>query len=202
MTGGGVYGLVIGGGGGVELFVAVGVALLDGDAELEAEDDPEAELLLGEAEGLLLGVPLSEGQGDGEPGSVGVALADAVGVPALAPPEGSTDEELDAAADAEADADCEGDAQLLGAPVDAVASATPAFAGITSRAPIATVPVATAPATDTADRLPLRACPRTCLGTFQPPAFAACRAFGSCARAGAHRPTVTNLVASGHPRSN
>lgn len=193
-TGGGVYGLVTGGAGGVELLVAAGVALFEADAEVEAE----VELLLGVAEGLLLGDPLSEGQGDGDPGSLGVALADAVGVDALEPLDGPADEELDA--DAEADADCEGDAQLLGVPDEAV-SATPTFAGITSRAPIATVPVATAPATDTADRPPLRTCPRTCLGTFQPPAIAACRAFGSCARARAHRPTVTNLVASGHPRS-
>jgi hypothetical protein len=192
-----VYGLVTGGGGGVELLVAVGVGLFTSDAEVEA--DGETELLLGVADGLLLGVPLSDGHGDGDPASLGVALADAVGVAALEPPEAPAEEELDA--DAEADADCEGDAQLVGVPDPAV-SATPTFAGITSRAPIATVPVATAPATDTADRPLLRTCPRTCLGTFQPPAFAACGAFGSCARAGAHRPTVTNLVASGHPRSN
>lgn len=195
-TGGGVYGLVIGGGGGVELLVAAGVVLFEADAEVEAE--VETELLLGVAEGLLLGDPLPEGQGEGDPGSLGVALADVAGADALEPLDGPADEELDA--DAEADADCEGDAQLLGVPDEAVC-ATPTFAGITSRAPIATVPVATAPATDTADRPPLRTCPRTCLGTFQPPAIAACRAFGSCARARAHRPTVTNLVASGHPRS-
>lgn len=200
-TGGGVYGLVAGGAGGVELLVAVGVGLLLSDAEAEAEVEAEAELLLGVAEGLVLGVPLCEAQGVGvgEAGSVGDALAD--GSPLLWPELGVADEAADCDADAEADADFDGDAQLVAVPEDEVAAATPEFAGITSRAPIATEPVATAPATDTADRPPLRTCPRTCLGTFQPPAIAACRAFGSCARARAHRPTVTNLVASGHPRS-
>jgi hypothetical protein len=170
--------------------VSVGVGLFDIDAEAEAEAD--SDVLLGVEEGLLLGVPLSEAQGVGvgDAGSVGDALA--VGLPPLWAALG----EVEAPADAEAEADAEGDAQLGAG--DEVASATPEFAGITSRAPIATVPVATAPATDAAERPPL--CTR--LGTFQPPAFAACRAFGSCARAGAHRPTVTNLAARGHPRSN
>lgn len=177
---GGVYGLVGGGGGGAELVVAVsvGVGLCDIDAEADAEAD--CDVLLGVEEGLLLGVPLSEAQGVGvgDAGSVGDALVD--GVPPLFPALGEV--EAPAEADAEADADPEGDAQLGAG--DEVAAATPEFAGITSRAPIATVPVATAPATDIAERPPLR----TCVGTFQPPAFAACRAFGSCARAGAHRP--------------
>lgn len=188
---GGVYGLV-GGGGGAELCVSVGVGLCDIDAEAEA--DVDSDVLLGVEEGLLLGVPLSEAQGVGvgDAGSVGEALVD--GLPPLWPALGVVEAPVDA--EAEADADCEGDAQLGAG--DEVAAATPEVAGITSRAPIATVPVATAPATDAAERPPLR----TCLGTFQPPAFAACSAFGSCARAGAHRSTVTNIAAPGHPRSN
>ena len=56
------------------------------------------------------------------------------------------------------------DAVGVGDPVhgvaDAVVSARPGLAGTTSRAPIATVPVATAPTIDTADRFL-----RVCLGT-------------------------------------
>jgi hypothetical protein len=191
-----VYGLVAGGGGGVELFVAVGVELFEADVEVVAEGVPE--VLLGVAEGLLLGVPLPvghDGAGVGDADLVGDALAD--GLPLLWPELGVVDGVAEAEAGAEADTDCDGDAQLVGVPDDAV-SATPEFAGITSRAPIATVPVATAPTTETAERPPVR----PCLGTFQPPAFAACRAFGSCARAGAHRPTVTNLAPPGHPRAD
>lgn len=217
-TGGGVYGVVGGVTGVVELFVAVGVGLFTSDAEIELEG--ESGVLDGDSEGLLLGEPLPVGQGSGVADFVGEALDDPDGSPPLRDALGVPDELAEAEAFAEDDADCDGVAQLVGDPDDAAEAATPAVAGMTSRAPIATVPVATTPATDTADRPPVR----TCLGTFQPPAFAACRAFGSGAlrfnrearscpkprldpkdhvrRAWAHLPTVTNLGADGHPRSN
>lgn len=66
--------------------------------------------------------------------------------------------------------------------------------GTTRRAPIATVPVATAPTTDTADR-PRRACFGTVITPSNSPYR---RAFGSRAAAGA-RSTVTNHPESGHP---
>lgn len=168
----------------MELFVAVGAGLLTSEAVAEAAGEPGLDVELELGVGLELGVPV----GDAEPEFVGVGLPEGLllGVPLGVPlgeahdePVGSGDAESDED-EAEADDDCdcvavnplgeaEGDAHPLDVP-DAMAgldAATPAVAGMTSRAPTATVPVATAPATDTADRPPLRAC----LGTVPTPSF-------------------------------
>jgi hypothetical protein len=103
-----------------------------------------------DAEGsdVALGVPVGDAEAVAVADGVLVAEAEELGVPV------ALDDTVD-----------------VGEPehgvADAVVSARPGLAGTTSRAPIATVPVATAPTIDTADRFL-----RVCFGTVQPPAFA------------------------------
>lgn len=114
--------------------------------------------------------------------SVGLAESDAEGLPALA----------DALAESEGvDVGVADPEQGAGEAVEA----SPEVAGITSRAPIATVPVATAPTTEAADR-PLR----TCLGTVESPNRCRSSVLSDHAPQRAHRPTVTNPASPGHPR--
>jgi hypothetical protein len=104
--------------------------------------------------------------GHGESDADAEALAAAVGV-SVAPADDDADPD-GSVAPADALADSEAPDEGLPDPVhavgDEVEAAIPEVAGITSRAPIATVPVATAPTTEAADRL-LRAC----LGTVVAP---------------------------------
>jgi hypothetical protein len=136
------------------------------------------------------------GQGDGvaeadaDAEAVGVALADPVGVLVLL----ADADGLDALADALAELEDVGDPeQGVGVGVG-VETARPAVAGITSRAPIATVPVATAPTTDAADR-PFRAC----LDTVAAPNRCRSSVHSDHAPQRAHHPTVTNPASPGHP---
>jgi aminoglycoside phosphotransferase (APT) family kinase protein len=73
--------------------------------------------------------------------------------------------------------------------------AIPGLAGTTRRVPIATVPVATTPTTDAADR-PRRAC----FGTVITPSHRCLPCISDHAPRRTHRPTVTNHPESGHPR--
>jgi hypothetical protein len=148
--------------------------------------------------GLWLTEALVVGQGDGvaeadaDAEAVGVALADPVGV-LVALAEADADGP-DALADAVAELEDVGDPeQGVGVGVE-VETARPAVAGITSRAPIATVPVATAPTTDAADRLF-----RACLGTVAAPNCCRSSVHSDHAPQRAHHPTVTNPASPGHP---
>jgi hypothetical protein len=85
-----------------------------------------------------------------------------------------------------------GEPQLAFGPV--ASSATLGLAGTTRSVPIATVPVATTPTTDAADRF-LRAC----FGTVQTPSFRRFPCNSVHAPRGTHRPTVTNDPESVHP---
>jgi hypothetical protein len=167
----------------------VALALVSGLWLALGEADFEVALWLGE--GLVDGQDESLGEGDGDavavPVGEPVALADADGSVALA----------DALAEPELPEEGVGDPeQGVGVGVDVgPEAAMPAVAGITSRAPIATVPVATAPTTDAADR-PFRAC----LGTVAAPNCCRSSVLSDHAPQRTHEPTVTNSASPGHPR--
>jgi hypothetical protein len=143
------------------------VALWLGEALVDGHDS------VGEGDAVALPVPV------GLPVALAESDADAEGSLGLADPlagsEGVADPEQGAG--------------------EAVESASPEVAGITSRAPIATVPVATAPTTEATDR-PLRAC----LGTVASPNRCRSSVLSDHAPQRAHRPTVTNPASPGHPR--
>jgi hypothetical protein len=150
----------------------VGVGLCDADGEADCDADGEAEFVTSpgpdeaelDVDGSSLGDSLVAGH-DGSAVGESVGVADAL-----------------SAGTASSDADAEGSSRLavglaesvgpvgVAVPVQAASAAVdcanPEFAGMTSRAPTAIVPVATAPATEAADR-PLR----TCLGTVPAPNF-------------------------------
>ncbi len=81
-----------------------------------------------------------------------------------------------------------------GAAAEDAESATPMFAGTTKSAPIAIVPVATAPTTEAADRFF-----RACLATGTSPNYCRPSVHSDHAPRRAHCPTVTNPAPSGHP---
>jgi len=129
------------------------------------------------------------GESDAEGSGVPLCVSVAVGV-AVADGESVADEVGEPVGLAESLA--------VGEPVqafgEAVASAMPGLAGRTSSVPIATVPVATTPTTDAADRF-LRAC----FGTVQTPSFRRFPCNSVHAPHRAHCLTVTNDPEYRHP---
>ncbi len=130
-----------------------------------------------------------------EPVGVGDALSVPVGL-SVEPVTSNADAGAEGSlALADALAESEGVADPEQGAGEAVESASPEVAGITRRAPMATVPVATAPTTEAADR-PFRAC----LGTVESPNRCRASVHSDHAPQRAHRPTVTNPASPGHPR--
>lgn len=128
--------------------------------------------------------------GESEADGVGVPVCDCVGVGVAAADEAGVE-----------DGEPAGLVEPLGVgePLQAFgpaasSAATLGLAGTTRSVPIATVPVATTPTTDAADRF-LRAC----FGTVQTPSFRRFPCNSVHAPHPAHRPTVTNDPESVHP---
>ena len=182
--------------------VWVGLGVEDGDFEAEGEFEgedvppspvPDVAVADFDSDALSLGDALSDEQGGGD--AVEVSLDEAVGEP---PPMSVGVASCDAGAVVSAaladSVGLDGVAEPVQAASTVADCASPEFAGMTSRAPTAMVPVATTPATDAADR-PLRAC----LGTVPAPNFSCPAVQSDHAPGRAHRPTVTNPAAAGHP---